>query len=326
MDRDSNEWVLKECGLKLNPIGCDGMAQLVWDLRIVVCLQEAKNAVGTQREEASPHQPQPAQQAGKGPKSHPMVTLPHLHGTPCEDQRFLRSRRDKRKEKKSKKKKDGSDSMSNKEDKSDVDDKEERGKSDTPTPEVDEEGYCIRPKVENWENDKASFYSSSDTDSDDERERKIHVEIKPLSNGSAPISASVDELRATVENISLSSVIMASGRRSSTADSDHHMKRSQSVSQQLGSGKPSSDLLGLNLYQSPTASSASTPTGSHPYAPLQSPSQPIVNSPAPSSTSRYADGNKVCKYFNIICYNNNIRYHLQHFSHNKCHHQQKPFA
>nr|CAD7426883.1 unnamed protein product [Timema monikensis] len=78
---------------------------------------------------------------------------------------FLRSRRDKRKEKKSKKKKDGSDSMSNKEDKSDVDDKEERGKSDTPTPEVDEEGYCIRPKVENWENDKASFYSSSDTDS-----------------------------------------------------------------------------------------------------------------------------------------------------------------
>nr|CAD7453199.1 unnamed protein product [Timema tahoe] len=207
---------------------------------------------------------------------------------PVMTRRFLRSRRDKRKEKKSKKKKDGSDSMSNKEDKSDVDDKEERGKSDTPTPEVDEEGYCIRPKVESWENDKASFYSSSDTDSDDERERKIHVEIKPLSNGSAPISASVDELRATVENISLSSVIMASGRRSSTADSDHHMKRSQSVSQQLGSGKPSSDLLGLNLYQSPTASSASTPTGSHPYAPLQSPSQPIVNSPAPSSTSRYA--------------------------------------
>nr|CAD7403882.1 unnamed protein product [Timema cristinae] len=72
-----------------NSQGCDGMAQLVWDLRIVVCLQEAKNAVGTQREEASPHQPQPAQQAGKGPKSHPMVTLPRLHGTPCEDQRWV---------------------------------------------------------------------------------------------------------------------------------------------------------------------------------------------------------------------------------------------
>lgn len=49
-----------------------------------------------------------------------------------------------------------------------------------------------------------AFYSSSDSDSEDEPERKIHVEIKPLNNGSAPISASVDELRATVENMSLS--------------------------------------------------------------------------------------------------------------------------
>jgi hypothetical protein len=45
---------------------------------------------------------------------------------------------------------------------------------------------------------------------DDEREHKIHVEIKPLSNGSAPMSASVDELRATVENLSLSPVAMVS--------------------------------------------------------------------------------------------------------------------
>jgi len=68
---------------------------------------------------------------------------------------------------------------------------------------VDEDGFCIRPKPDLWENDKG-FYSSSDTDSDDERERKIRVEIKPLSNGGAPMSASVDELRATVENLSLS--------------------------------------------------------------------------------------------------------------------------
>ncbi|XP_023707494.1 F-BAR domain only protein 2 isoform X6 [Cryptotermes secundus] len=207
-------------------------------------------------------------------------------------QGFLRSRREKRKEKKAKKKKDGSDNTSSKEDKSDLEDKEDSRKSETPTPEVDEEGYCIRPKVDLWENDKGSFYSSSDTDSDDDREHKIHVEIKPLSNGSAPMSASVDELRATVENLSLSPVAMVSGRRGSNAESDHHMKRSQSVSQQLG-GKPSSDLLGLNLFQSPTASSASTPTGApsggHPYAPLQSPTQPSMGSPAPSSSSRYAD-------------------------------------
>lgn len=82
-------------------------------------------------------------------------------------------------------------------------DKEDSRKSETPTPEVDEDGFCIRPKSDPWENEKG-FYSGSDTDSEDERERKIRVEIKPLSNGGAPMSASVDELRATVENLSLS--------------------------------------------------------------------------------------------------------------------------
>ena len=51
-----------------------------------------------------------------------------------------------------------------------------------------------------------NFYSSSDSESEDEVEKKIHVEIKPLNNGIAPISASVDELRATVENLSLSPI------------------------------------------------------------------------------------------------------------------------
>ncbi|KAK9298233.1 hypothetical protein QLX08_008385 [Tetragonisca angustula] len=186
---------------------------------------------------------------------------------------FLRSRREKRKEKKAKKKKDIVETSSNKEEKEDKDDSR---KSETPTPEVDEDGFCIRPKAEPWENEKG-FYSSSDTDSEDERERKIRVEIKPLSNGGAPMSASVDELRATVENLSLSPA--PTGRRGSN-NSDHHMKRSQSVSQQLG-GKPSSDLLGLNLFNpSSTPSSASTPTGSHPYAPLQSP-PPLSLSPTP---------------------------------------------
>ncbi|XP_012277407.1 F-BAR domain only protein 2 isoform X2 [Orussus abietinus] len=192
---------------------------------------------------------------------------------------FLRSRREKRKEKKAKKKKDSVETNSNKEEKSDLEDKEDSRKSKTPTPEVDEDGFCIRPKPDPWENEKG-FYSSSDTDSEDDRERKIRVEIKPLSNGGAPMSASVDELRATVENLSLSPA--PTGRRGSNADSDHHMKRSQSVSQQLG-GKPSSDLLGLSLFNpSSTPSSASTPTGSHPYAPLQSP-PPLSSSPVPQT-------------------------------------------
>ncbi|CAH0391700.1 unnamed protein product [Bemisia tabaci] len=205
---------------------------------------------------------------------------------------FLRSRREKRKEKKAKKKKDGTaDTTSNKEEKSDLEEKEDSRKSKTPTPEVDEEGYSLRPKTDSWENDKGSFYSSSDSDSADEKERKIHVEIKPLSNGSAPMSASVDELRATVGTLSLSQIAPIAGRRGSTVEGDLSMKRSQSVSQQLG-GKLSSDLVGLNLFQSPTGSSASTPSGSHPYAPLQSPTLSANNSAPtsiPSATSRYSD-------------------------------------
>ncbi|KAF5294824.1 hypothetical protein FQA39_LY00308 [Lamprigera yunnana] len=208
---------------------------------------------------------------------------------------FLRSRRDKAKQKKAKKKKDASDNTSNKEEKSDLEEKEETPKTQTlaeteqEEPQLDEDGYVIRQNPPpTWTNDKNSFYSSSDSDSDDERERKIHVEIKPLNNGTAPMSASVDELRATVENLYLSPLNNSAGRRGSGNDrQDMIMKRSQSVSQQLG--KPSSDLLGLNLFQSPVASNTSTPTSSHPYAPLQSPSQPALNSPTLSSSSKYPD-------------------------------------
>ncbi|XP_044006843.1 F-BAR domain only protein 2 isoform X4 [Aphidius gifuensis] len=207
---------------------------------------------------------------------------------------FLRSRREKRREKKAQKKKDSLDTNSMKEEKSDLDDKSDSRKSETPTLEVDEDGFRIKPKTDPWENEKG-FYSSSDTESEeDEKERKIRVEIKPLTNGNAPISASVDELRATVENLSLSPA--PTGRRGSNTDSDHHMKRSQSVSQQLG-GKPSSDLLGLNLFNPSSApSSTTTPTASHPYAPLQSPpalsSSPVQPQSAPPTQlhTRFNDG------------------------------------
>ncbi|XP_018569470.1 F-BAR domain only protein 2 isoform X2 [Anoplophora glabripennis] len=218
-----------------------------------------------------------------------------LEPKPAKREGFLRSRRDKAKQKKSKKKaKDSVDNQSNKEEKSDLEEKDDSQKSqrtgeptDPTAQEVDEDGYVIRPNVShNWNSEKGSFYSSSDSDSDDDRERKIHVEIKPLNNGSAPMSASVDELRATVENMSLSPT-GGFGRRGSNLDSDLSMKRSQSVSQQLG--KPSSDLLGLSFLQSPTASNASTPTSSHPYAPLQSPSQLALNSPTLSVSSKYTE-------------------------------------
>uniref|UniRef100_A0A182S999 F-BAR domain-containing protein n=1 Tax=Anopheles maculatus TaxID=74869 RepID=A0A182S999_9DIPT len=144
---------------------------------------------------------------------------------------FLRSRREKAKSKKAKKKKDSTENSSAKEENIlDGDSKGESANTDsatnlqttsaisasnvapTATPEVDEDGYSIQPRETTWDSatitEKSNnFYSSSDSDSEDEREeKKIHVEIKPLNNGAAPISASVDELRATVENLSLSPI------------------------------------------------------------------------------------------------------------------------
>ncbi|XP_076379769.1 F-BAR domain only protein 2 isoform X9 [Megalopta genalis] len=194
----------------------------------------------------------------RGSKLVTRIMVPPLC-TLLDQQWFLRSRREKRKGKKAKKKKDAVETSSNKEEKSDLEDKEDSRKSETPTPEVDEDGFCIRPKSDPWENEKG-FYSSSDTDSEDERERKIRVEIKPLSNGGAPMSASVDELRATVENLSLSPA--PTGRRGSNTDSDHHMKRSQSVSQQLGDGDLFSEVGDITPALPPKQSASSTPTGS----------------------------------------------------------------
>ncbi|XP_034488163.1 F-BAR domain only protein 2 isoform X2 [Drosophila innubila] len=138
--------------------------------------------------------------------------------------------------------------------------------------EVDDEGFSIQPAKEiAWEegHDKSgSFYSDSDTDSDNDK-RRIHVKIKPLNNGQAPISASVDELRATVENISLSP----------TGVFAHH-------SQQLQGGARGA---AVSRQQSPEISNASTPTASvHPYAPLQSPTL-SNNNANNASHNRYAD-------------------------------------
>jgi FtsZ-interacting cell division protein ZipA len=83
---------------------------------------------------------------------------------------FLRSRREKAKQKKSKKKvKDNVDTQSNKEEKSDMEEKDESQRTaattDTGAPELDEDGYVIRPNVpHSWNNEKGSFYSSSDSD------------------------------------------------------------------------------------------------------------------------------------------------------------------
>ncbi|XP_027023806.1 F-BAR domain only protein 2 isoform X8 [Tachysurus fulvidraco] len=83
-------------------------------------------------------------------------------------------------------------------------------------PQVDEEGFCIRPEFN--ENDTKDNSSSSDSDEEDER-RKFHVEIKPVqpNSGTQQQKASIDELKASIGNITLS------------PSTTIHMRRNQSI-------------------------------------------------------------------------------------------------
>uniref|UniRef100_A0A8C3TXP2 SH3GL interacting endocytic adaptor 1 n=1 Tax=Catharus ustulatus TaxID=91951 RepID=A0A8C3TXP2_CATUS len=71
------------------------------------------------------------------------------------------------------------------------------------SPELDEEGYSIRPEEPGyilWH-----FYSSSESEEEEEAHKKFNIKIKPLQAKDALRSAAtVDELRASVGNIALS--------------------------------------------------------------------------------------------------------------------------
>uniref|UniRef100_A0A8C6K1X8 Uncharacterized protein n=1 Tax=Melopsittacus undulatus TaxID=13146 RepID=A0A8C6K1X8_MELUD len=70
-------------------------------------------------------------------------------------------------------------------------------------PDVDDEGYSIKPENH--------FYSSSDSDSEDDEPRRFHVEIKPVqpNNSSQYTVPSLDELKVSIGNITLSPAISA---------------------------------------------------------------------------------------------------------------------
>ncbi|XP_056018718.1 F-BAR domain only protein 2-like isoform X2 [Ostrea edulis] len=147
------------------------------------------------------------------------------------------------------------------------------------TPDVDEEGYSIRPE-DPMENscDKNSWSSESDSDSDDESKRKIKVAIRPLSpNGN--MSGTVDDIKNSVSQLRLSPTA-GLRKRTTTPIDKKMMKRSQSESDTLDPGKPSQDLLNLDFFSS---SSASTQSGSRFHLP--SPLSPMADSSLQNSTT-----------------------------------------
>ncbi|XP_018418598.1 PREDICTED: SH3-containing GRB2-like protein 3-interacting protein 1 [Nanorana parkeri] len=83
------------------------------------------------------------------------------------------------------------------------------------SPEVDEEGYSSRPDIEPGATKGKHFYSSSESEEEQESRKKFNIRIKPLQAKDLKSAASVDELKASIGNIALSpSPVRKSPRRS----------------------------------------------------------------------------------------------------------------
>ncbi|XP_043919873.1 F-BAR domain only protein 2 isoform X1 [Protopterus annectens] len=130
------------------------------------------------------------------------------------------------------------------------------------TADVDEEGYSIKPEVNQSDAKENHFCSSSDSDSDNDEPRKFHVEIKPLQpNDTFHSAASLDQIKTSIGNITLSPAV--------PRHSPVPLKRNSS-SEELGrlrlpapsnDKKPANDLLSLDsLFGLPLNSSSSFST------------------------------------------------------------------
>ncbi|XP_062854125.1 SH3-containing GRB2-like protein 3-interacting protein 1 isoform X2 [Trichomycterus rosablanca] len=74
------------------------------------------------------------------------------------------------------------------------------------SPMVDDEGYSIRPDEDGaTPNEKSHFFSSSESEEEEDHRKKFKIKIKPLlADSSDFVSPSVDELKASIGNITLS--------------------------------------------------------------------------------------------------------------------------
>ncbi|XP_041815576.1 F-BAR domain only protein 2 isoform X1 [Chelmon rostratus] len=170
-------------------------------------------------------------------------------------------------------------------------------------PQVDAEGFCIRPEVNENDAKENSFYSSSDSEDEDEP-RKFHVEIKPVqpNNGTHQSRATIDELKASIGNIILSPSTSGQMRRNqsritgvSTLNSkaqgpgDELAKTRVPTSYELSNN----DLLSLDPF-GPTAgssfsvSSTTVPVPNRPTTPLTAGA--LVPPPRPSSRPKLPTG------------------------------------
>ncbi|XP_078128341.1 F-BAR domain only protein 2 isoform X6 [Sander vitreus] len=157
-------------------------------------------------------------------------------------------------------------------------------------PQVDEEGFCIRPEGNENDAKENSFYSSSDSEDEDEP-RKFHVEIKPVqpNNGPHQNRATIDELKASIGNIILSP--STSGQMRRNQSSDELAKTRVPTPYEL----THNDLLSLDPFgptlavgSSSSVSSSTVPVPNRPTTPLTAGA--LVPPPRPCSRPKLPTG------------------------------------
>ncbi|XP_008274404.1 F-BAR domain only protein 2 isoform X7 [Stegastes partitus] len=157
-------------------------------------------------------------------------------------------------------------------------------------PQVDAEGFCIRPEVNENDAKENSFYSSSDSEDEDEP-RKFHVQIKPVqpNNGTHQNRATIDELKASIGNIILSP--STSGQMRRNQSSDELAKTRMPTSYEL----TNNDLLSLDPFSptlavgsSSSVTSSTVPAPNRPTTPLAAGA--LVPPPRPSSRPKLPTG------------------------------------
>ncbi|XP_070342631.1 SH3-containing GRB2-like protein 3-interacting protein 1 isoform X11 [Equus asinus] len=123
------------------------------------------------------------------------------------------------------------------------------------SPELDEEGYSIRPEEPGSTKGK-HFYSSSESEEEEESHKKFNIKIKPLqSKDILKHAATVDELKASIGNIALSPSPVGAIKRNLSSEEVARPRRS-TPTPELISKKPPDDTVALAPLFGPPLESA----------------------------------------------------------------------
>ncbi|XP_018413745.1 PREDICTED: F-BAR domain only protein 2 [Nanorana parkeri] len=159
---------------------------------------------------------------------------------------------------------------------------------------VDEEGFSIKPEDNQNDTKENHFYSSSDSESEDDGPKKFHVEIKPVqpNNGSHHTMASLDELKVSIGNISISP---APSRQSPAQMIRNASSEEMTKLKMPGTDRGNSDLLAWDPLFGNSVESSSLSSSTSTVSPPARPTTPhsvgtIIPPPRPPSRPKLPSG------------------------------------